>query len=71
MKQENCVLGGNELSRERLEKLRLYFSADEVEGFRKDIQEFIDGIDEVLKKLRIFDVEATSIQIKLVKLKIY
>lgn len=31
-----------------------------MEGFRKDIQEFIDGIDEVLKKLRIFDVEVTS-----------
>lgn len=61
MKQENCVrFVGIELSRERLEKLRLYFSADEVEGFRKDIQEFIDGIDEVLKKLRIFDVEVTS-----------
>ena len=57
---ELCAFCGNELSRERLEKLRLYFSADEVEGFRKDIQEFIDGIDEVLKKLRIFDVEVTS-----------
>lgn len=57
---ELCAFCGNELSRERLEKLRIYFSADEVEGFRKDIQEFIDGIDEVLKKLRIFDVEVTS-----------
>ena len=57
---DKCSFCGNVLSKERYDKLKLYFSADEVESFRTELLEFISKIESELKKIKDIDIDVNS-----------